>query len=184
MMNIAKCIKRMTLGFVLASVPLIGGCGDNTLTWTEEVKLLDGRVITVTQKRRYEEGAPSEVWLTLKLPELGNHEIVWHENLEPLVINIDAGKLYIVGVPHSTGQLHQYGNPKPPYIGFQHDNDLWKRLTFNEIPIAIYDSNMWIEIAPENGSKHISLADKERLMKDERYMPTYKRIDPKYVYLY
>jgi len=80
-MNIAELFKRMTLGFVLASVPLIGGCGDNTITWQEEVKLLDGRVITVAQKNRVEDGMPREFWLTFKLPEFGNQEIEWHENL-------------------------------------------------------------------------------------------------------
>lgn len=51
MMNLTQLFKRMTLGWVLAAVPMIGGCG-NTFTWAEEVKLLDGRVITVVQKRK------------------------------------------------------------------------------------------------------------------------------------
>jgi hypothetical protein len=72
MMNITKRIKRMTLGFVLATVPMLGGCSDNTITWQEEVKLLDGRVITVTQKRRIQESIEREAWLTFKLPDFGD----------------------------------------------------------------------------------------------------------------
>ena len=44
MMNITELFKRITLGFVLASVPVLGGCGSHAAeTWQEEVKLLDGR---------------------------------------------------------------------------------------------------------------------------------------------
>ena len=81
--------KRMTFGLVLASVPMLGGCGENTLTWTEEVKLLDGRVITVTQKRRIDvENVARDFWVTFKLQEFGDKEITWHENLKPLVLNL------------------------------------------------------------------------------------------------
>ena len=41
MMNITEIFKRMTLGFVLATVPMLGGCSNNTITWQEEVKLLE-----------------------------------------------------------------------------------------------------------------------------------------------
>lgn len=90
---------------------------------------------------------------------------------------------YIVGKPHGLGQFRQYGSPKPFYIGYRYDNGLWKRLIFNEIPIAIYDSNMWIEIAPENDSKFVSLVDKEKLMQDERYGQDLKRLNPKEVFI-
>lgn len=178
MKNLKQIFHRMTLGLVCAALPMLGGCA-NTITWQEEVKLLDGRVITVTQKRRYEEGAPSEVWLTFKLPELGNQEIVWHENLEPLVLNIEAGNLYVVGLPHSSTQFRQYGSPKPYYIGFRYENSKWVRLPFNDIPVAIYDSNMWIEVAPESDSKYVSLTDKAKLMHSERYGQYLKKINPK-----
>jgi hypothetical protein len=81
MMNLTQLFRRMALGLMLAAVPLVGGCSDNTITWTEDVKLLDGRVITVTQKRRIEGRMSREAWLTFKLPEFGDKEIVWHENL-------------------------------------------------------------------------------------------------------
>ncbi len=93
-MNIEKSIKQMILGFMLVSLPFVGGCGDNTITWEEEVKLLDGRVITVTQKRRIDrENVEREAWLMFRLPEFGDKEIVWHENLEPQILNIFGGKL-------------------------------------------------------------------------------------------
>lgn len=97
MMNITGLLRQITLGFVLAVAALVGGCGDNTITWTEEVKLLDGRVITVMQKRRIEGNIEREAWLTIKLPEFGDKEIVWHENLDTMVLNVYQNKLYVVG---------------------------------------------------------------------------------------
>lgn len=191
MMNLTHLVKRLTLGVMLSSMPLVGGCGDSTITWQEEVKLSDGRVIVVTQKRRYEgaysghgSGAssiPREAWLTFKLPEFGSKEIVWHENLDTQILNVYKGKLYIVGLPHTEREFRQYGSPRPSYIGFRYDQGQWVRIPFNEIPIAIYDSNMWLDSAPDNKSKYVSLTNKAGQMNDGMYPNELKRIDPHYV---
>lgn len=186
MMNLTNLFKRMTLGIVLASVPLIGGCGGNTLTWQEEVKLSDGRVITITQKRRYESvytgsnsgTLPREFWLTFKLPEFGDKEITWHENLSPQVLNIHQGRLYVVGTPSTELEFRQYGKPFPEYVPYRYEAGQWQRIPFNEIPEAIYDTNMWIDNEPENNSKHISLSDKATEMKDDSLGDALKRISP------
>ena len=182
MMNLTELFKRMTLGFVLASVPLVGGCGDNILTWQEEVKLLDGRVIMVTQKRRIEEKMPREAWLTFKLPEFGDKEIMWHENLSTQVLNIYQGKLYVVSNFPSQLEFRKYGEPKPPYIGFRYDNGQWTRIPFNEIPEAIYDTNMYFENMAVHRLKHVSLNDKAKMLKDKGYKQHYKRVDPNDVF--
>jgi hypothetical protein len=181
MMNITELFKRMTLGFVLASVPILGGCGDNTLTWTEEVKLLDGRVITVTQKRRIDtKRMPREAWLTFKLVEFGDKEIVWHENLETQVLNVYQGKIYVVGGFSSIVEFCQYGKPFPAYIGFRYDSGQWVRIPFSEIPEAVYDSNMYFDNMALYRIKHVSLEHKIGMMRDETYMPSIKRLDQKH----
>lgn len=180
-MSITELFKRMTLGFVLASVPLVGGCGDNTLTWQEEVKLLDGRVITVTQRRRIDvDNMPREAWLIFKLTEFGDKEIMWHENLGTLVLNVHQGKLYIVGRITSTLEFQQYGKPMPSYIGFRYDNWQWTRLPFNEIPEAIYDTNMFFDNMALYRLKRVSLIDKAKMINEDTYMAHDKRIDPKF----
>ena len=157
MMNLTL-FKRMTFSLVLASVPMLGGCGENTLTWTEEVKLLDGRVITVTQKRRYDEDKmPREAWLTFKLPEFSNQEITWHENLEIQVLNVYQGKLYVVGDPRGSREVRQYG---ADYVPFRYEAGQWVRIPLNEIPIAIYDTNMYPGHMLLDRRKHVSVADK------------------------
>ena len=179
-MNIRKAFNRMTLGLLMAVVPLVGGCGEEVLTWTEEVKLLDGRVITVTQKRRIEENIEREAWLTFKLPEFGDKEIVWHENLDVMVLNMYEGKLYVVGVPGTIIEYRKYGRPEPLYIGYRFDNFQWTRIPFNGIPEAIYDANMYPENMALARLKHVSVAGKVEMFKDDRWRSHQLKIDPKY----
>lgn len=179
-MNIPKRIKRIALGFVLASVPMLGGCGDNTITWQEEVKLLDGRVISVTQKRRIEGNIEREAWLTFRLPEFGDKEIVWHENLDMMVLNVYQNKLYVVGTPGTIIEYKQYGRPEPKYIGYRFDNAQWVRIPFSEIPVAIYDANMYPENMALARLKKVSISDKDEIFKDDRWQAHQRKIDPNY----
>lgn len=186
-MNITKIFKGIVLGLTLASVPMLGGCS-NSGSWQEEVKLTDGRVITVTQKRRYEGvytgqnfgDLPREFWLSFKLPEFGDQEITWHENLAPRVINVYQGKLYVVGIPFTEREFRQYGSPRPSYLGYRYEAGHWKLISFNEIPAAIYDTNLLIANGPPGGAKFVTFTMKAVEMEDDTLMGPTKRIDPKH----
>lgn len=165
-----KAIKSIVL--ILTLEVSMAGCAD-TLDWKEEVKLLDGRIIVVEQKRRYERAytgqdfgnVAREAWVTFKLPEFENQDIVWHESLGIRVLNVFEGKLYIIGNPFTYREFKQYGEPNPTYVSYRFDNGQWTRLAFNQIPVAIYDSNMWLETAPDKGDIFVSLADKAKQSK-------------------
>lgn len=182
-MNITELFKRLTLALMLASVPFVGGCG-NTGSWQEEVKLTDGRVIIVTQKRRYENvytgqnfgDLPREFWLTFKLPEFGDQEITWHENLKPQVLNIHQGKLYVVGIPFTEREFREYGRPFPEYVPYLYDAGQWNRIPFNEIPVAIYETNLLIANGPPNGATFVTFAMKADELKDETLGDGNKRL--------
>ena len=184
-----KRLANLFMGLVFATVPILGGCGGSTLTWQEEVKLLDGRVITVTQKRRYESvytgsntgNLPREYWLAFKLPEFGDKEVIWHENARPLVLNIYQGTLYLVGTPPTGREFIQYGSPSPGYVQFKFMNDRWQRITFAEIPKAIYDGNLLISNEPQNSLKLVSLVAKAEEMKSDTISGFYKKLDPKWI---
>ena len=185
MIKLTELFKRLTLGVVLAGLPMLGGCS-NTGSWQEEVKLSDGRVIVVTQKRRYEGvytgqnfgSLPREFWLRFKLSEFGDQEIVWHENLAPRVLNVYQGRLYVVGIPFTEREYQQYGRPMPFYIGYRYDAGKWQRIAFNEIPEAVYDTNLLIANGPLNGAKLVTFAMKEAELKDETIGRVSKRVDP------
>ncbi|MGH8688889.1 MAG: hypothetical protein ACREVQ_14400 [Burkholderiales bacterium] len=168
------------MAFVLASVPMLGGCGNDFISWQEEVKLLDGRVIAVTQQRCAEQGMEREAWLTISLPEFSDSAIVWHENLDVTVLNVYQGNLYVVAIPGTIVEYRKYGRPEPPYIGYRFDSGHWVRVPFGEIPVAIYDANMYPQNMALARLKKVSISDKVEIFKDDRWRAHQRRIDPNY----
>ncbi len=184
-------LKRITqLGLILTMGVSMSGCSA-TLSWKEEVKLLDGRVINITQKRRYDNvytgsnsgTLPREFWLVFKLKEFGDGEITWHENLEPRVINVYQGKFYLVGVPLTEREFRQYGSPRPSYLGYRYEAGQWQSIPFNEIPVEIYDTNLLIANEPPKGAKLVTFVMKAEEMRDDSLVQYLKKIDPKHASL-
>jgi hypothetical protein len=191
--------KMGRITVVLSSGIVLAACAGSLIglpgyrVWQEEVKLNDGRTIVVTQKKRcssaytggnYAECIAREAWLTINLPEFSKREIVWHEHLRPAILNIHAGRLYVVGRPPTRLEFDLYGRPRPPYIGFvyESDNHQWRRIAFDEIPEAIYDTNMLIAAIPPTDTKIITLdlkASKE-FNGHPGYSRHYKRVDPNF----
>src|SRR5690606_22753592 len=156
--------------------------------WKEEVKLNDGRIIMVNQKWRcdrigkYNTGKEycstmRESWLTFQLPEFSNQEITWNEELMPLVLNVDQGQLYIVGIAEG-GQFLIYGKPQPPYIGYRWNADEWHRIPFEEIPEAIYKTNMATEFPRGNSPSLFKLEAKDKSNNRTSLSKSYRRVNP------
>jgi hypothetical protein len=185
----AHGLKAMLFIASVAALLLNGGCA-KTVQWQEEVKLNDGRIIVVTQKRRCEGGnytankdatcIARESWLTFRLPEFSGHEIEWHENLKPMTINVNDGHLYLVGLPPTSLEFRKYGMPSPPYLGFRWDKNDWIRIEFTQIPKSIYETNMLIENIPRNRTHLLRLTVKDSELENGNpmYPPYFRRIDP------
>ncbi len=173
--------RRFAAGLALSGALVLAGCGDRTIMWQEDVRLLDGRVITVTQKNRVEEGIPREFWLTFELPGGNSRELAWHEDLMPIVLNEYRDELYIVAIPFTKREFLRHGNPRPPYLGYRHEEGRWKPIPFKQIPQAIYDANLYFDNMALAKKEHVSLHDKADMLNDERYRPYTKRIDPNHV---
>lgn len=181
-------MKVLVYGFMLILMGVSMSACSDIGSWEEDVRLSDGRVIVVEQKRRYEGvytgqnvgSVVRESWLTFKLPEFGDKEITWRENLKPRILNLYKGNIYIVGWPPTGREFDQYGKQRPPYIGFIYENKIWRRIPFSEIPQEIYDTNLWIENAPQDGVMHVSLEDKLSEMHDPQISGQNKKIDPDY----
>lgn len=183
-------LMRLQAWLILPFALLLAACS-NTVQWDEEVKLNDGRVIVVTQKKRCEGGdynakrnascLAREAWLTIRLPEFSAKDIVWNESLIPMVVNVHQGQLYVVGQAQTTLEFRAYGATNPPYFGFIWRDGTWRRIPFVEIPEAIYDGNMLIEAIPKNRTKFLSIERKTSYEEngDARYPSFYRRIDPK-----
>lgn len=188
-------MKRLFLIFILLAAT---GCASPYLshsdlfrTWDEEVKLNDGRVIVANQKWRCDGQAVShpekncvvrEVWLTFHLPEFSSQEIVWNEHLMPMVLNVDSGQLYMVGIPPTSREFDLYEKPRPPYIGYRFDVDGWHQIPFAEIPETIYDANIVIGLAPADAKPVLTVArkDSRELNGGPTRSKMRKRISPSY----
>ena len=159
---------------------MLPACSNNEVTWQEEVKLNDGRMIVVTQKKRMDRGFDREAWLTFSLPEFSQAEIRWHENLRPMVLNVHEGQLYLVGLPQTQREFDKYGMPRPPYVPFRWDGRTWQRISFAEVPEAIYDVNMLIEQIPPDETKLLTWRAKISPEINGRagYSQSIKRLDP------
>jgi len=148
--------------WTLAFCRSLGWCARPSpyVSWQEEVKINDGRVIVVDQKKRKGGLMAREAWLTFNLPEFSPQPILWHENLSPLILNISGGKLYIIGYPPTVVECTHYGKPDPSYVGFVWDGGNWVSIPFEQIPNNIYDTNMLIEGFPPYGTKLLVLTQK------------------------
>lgn len=175
----------------IASVLPLAACSD-TVDWKEEVRMADGRVIIVEQKRKCAGGdfkasteatcVATEAWLGVKLPETGNQEVTWHERLKPLVLNVSQGNLYVVGFPDHPSEFRLYGATNPPYVGYVWRGTQWQRVPFEQIPPAIYDTNLLIHSIPKTRTKLLSLEVKGGpTANGSPRLPTYlRRIDPNF----
>ncbi|MFZ6653958.1 hypothetical protein [Undibacterium sp. TJN19] len=191
--------KKLTLVIAtLGCLMNLTACSESSdfISWNEEVKLNDNRMIIVTQKKKCEGGEKvtangfpyciaRETWLTINLPEFSKQPIVWHEKLHPMIINIVGGRLYVVGTPPTLAEYRFYENPEPYFVGFIWENENWKRIKFNEIPEVIYDANMLFSNIPIKGTKLLTWDVKwsEKLNGGSEYSASSfrKRIDPKYI---
>lgn len=103
-------------------------------SWFEEVRLSDGRVITIHQKREYHENyGTAQSWVTIDLPELGGKQ-VWHSYLMPMRVDVKDGVVYVFGRPRGPAQLTRYLYPKNHIVGFRWSGGGFARISFLDIP--------------------------------------------------
>jgi hypothetical protein len=151
------------------AVVMLSGCFVNLAacspydSWKEEVKLNDGRVIVVEQRKLMEGGIDRESWLTMSLPELASKPIVWHEHLRPLVLNIDGGILYVVGIPWTAREDRMYHCPEHGVVGFIWQSGQWTRIPFGRIPKSVYNTNMLIDAVPPHGISLLTITKKNEV---------------------
>ena len=135
---------------------------DPYVEWREEVKLNDGRIIVIEQKRRDEGGVPREAWVTIDAPIFGSSPITWHENLRPIILNVDKGNLYVVGTPPTRKEALQYECVSPYYIGFRWVDGKWEKIPFSDIPEAVYDVDLLLPNFPPKDVKILTLERKDK----------------------
>ncbi|WP_439588564.1 hypothetical protein [Hydrogenophaga sp.] len=129
-------------------------------SWYEEVRLSDGRVITIHQKREYYENyGTAQSWITIELPELGGKQ-VWHSYLMPQRVDVVNGKVYVFGIPRGDVQYSFYSDPKNYIVAFSWDGSSFRRIPFLSVPEASRQEENVYRCLPE-GRITIDIARKD-----------------------
>ncbi|MFN5029594.1 MAG: hypothetical protein ACK5D9_10725 [Burkholderiales bacterium] len=130
-------------------------------TWREEVRLSDGRVITIEQKRDHIEGRGTRrTWLTFSLPEMGGKQ-TWDQLLYPSIIDVAHGKVYVIGRPRGSLQFRFYGHPRYVYVAYEWRNGAFERIPFMSVPERLRQAENVYWCLPPTGAEWVDLAMKE-----------------------
>ena len=144
--------ERQRLLPILACTLLLTACG-NDLRWTEDVRLPDGRVVTL--KRWVEFKGPHTLGDTptesrqrfeFKHPETGQ-DIKWENTktegiIETVALWLDKGQPMMLVKPAYGDDSHKYKCPNPPYLMLEYVTDHWQRKPLVEVPLKIIRANL------------------------------------------
>lgn len=134
--------------------------------WYEEVRLSDGRVITIRQEHEYYENyGTNQSWVEIDLPELGGKK-VWHSYLIPQRVDVYQGKVYVFGMPGGDRQYQFYADPKNFLVGFAWDGSAFARIPFLEIPSVVRQEENLYSCIPPMRAQVLSLK-----LKDKQWCP-------------
>lgn len=124
--------------------------GGDSIKWTEDVLLPDGRVVTLTRyqefKGPHEIGQPptaSDYWLEFKHPDTS--ELVrWQygRDLGTVALMVSEGRPYLLVDPHFGSSRRDFNCPDPPYFLYRYENGSWERVDIKSIPVKKVSSNM------------------------------------------
>jgi len=131
-------------------------------SWYEEVRLSDGRIITVHQKREYYENyGTNQSWVEIDLPELGGKK-VWHSYLIPMHVDVQQGQLYVFGRPRGPRQVAHYLYPKYHMVAFQWTGIDFVRVSFMQLPESIRQEENLYSCIPDQKLKVLRIAVKDQ----------------------
>lgn len=130
-------------------------------SWYEEVRLSDGRIITIHQKREYFENyGTSQSWVTIDLPELGGKR-VWHSYLAPMRVDVIDGNLYVFGKPRGPRQISYYRYPQNHMVAFKWHNSEFQRMPFLNLPASLREAENVYPCLPTNSHQKLTVANKD-----------------------
>ena len=148
---------------VIGSVALLGWnyYQNRYPSWDEEVRLSDGRIITIQQKREvFDNYGTNQSWVTIDLPELGGKQM-WHSYLMPQRVDVVDGKVYVFGAPRGIRQNQFYRYPKHYLVGFKWSGNEFVRIPFLQIPESMRrEENIYPCLPPSiRNPLHVNLKD-------------------------
>ncbi|MFC3148798.1 hypothetical protein [Piscinibacterium candidicorallinum] len=130
-------------------------------SWEEEVRLSDGRVITIKQKHDYIKNyGTRQSWVTFSLPEMGGKQ-TWRSYLIPMVIDVADGKVYAIGAPRGPSNYNIYDSPRYFLVAFEWNNG-FQRIPFLSVPPALRETANVLRCLPPLSHRPVTIADKAK----------------------
>jgi len=140
-------------GLAIAVVATVLGwlyVDDRYPSWYEEVRLSDGRVITIHQRHEvFDNYGTNQSWVEIDLPELGGKR-VWHSYLIPQRVDVHLGKVYVFGMPRGDRQYQHYQYPRSFLVAFIWTGSEFVRTPFLGVPEALRQEENVYSCIPEN----------------------------------
>lgn len=159
-MNVARrrvgpmgSLRRTARLLLLAAV--LTACGKSSeLTWTEDVQLPDGRVLTLKRWVEFKGGSShlgdpsteSRQSFEFKSPETGEM-VKWQNDMDQgtirtLALWLERGRPLLLGKPAYGGDSRKYGCPNPPYLLYEYTAGKWRPKPLAQIPIQRVRANL------------------------------------------
>ena len=157
--------KNLAYLLLLFLVSTLFACDafNRPLKWVEDVRLPDGRIVTLTRyqefKGPHELGQPpteSDYWFEFKHPDTGQL-VRWESDrdLKTLALMME-GKVPVLLVSPNFGGVGRRNCPNPPYLLFRFE-DAWKQVAIDQIPVKRLRVNMTFD--PADSRKLIESSD-------------------------
>lgn len=151
-------VTRLALILLIGiSLNACAGLAPSTMSWKEEVKLLDGQIII--SERFYNLGGypgydaservPLDETVTFNLPN--GKSIVWKNDFrdsepEPNSLNhfrfdVVNGVPYLATYPAGCIAYNKWGRPNPPQVLFRYVDEKWQRITLADLPPVLINTH-------------------------------------------
>lgn len=147
-MNRIKKPLQVLLAFMLVA------CGQSSeLSWTEDVKLPDGQVVTLSRWVEFkgphamgDTATESKQRLEFKHPETGE-KIKWENvkeqgTVKTVAIWMDKGRPMLLSTPAYGDDAFKFNCPNPPYLLHEYVAGQWQPRSLAQIPIKIIRANL------------------------------------------
>lgn len=150
----------------LFSVLLLIGCSarEDSLKWTEDVRLPDERIVTLTRYQEFkgphelgDSPSASDYWFEFKHPDTGE-TVRWQSDrdLATLALMVDRGTSFLLTKPHFGSSMRRYSCPNPPYLLYRFRQGAWQQIPIVDMPIKKIRVNM--TFSPDDSRAHIAAA--------------------------
>ena len=159
-------MKRIHLLAVICATAAIAACSNESapLKWTEDVRLPDGRVVTLTRYQEFkgwrnlgETPSVSDYWFEFKNPATGQ-VVKWKSDRDlttlALIMNEKVPELLVMP---NFGGFDRKGCPNPPYLLYRYEELRWIQVPVDQISIKRLRVNMTFD--PDAERQHIKAAN-------------------------